>query len=635
MANNSIVDRVHDFLVQYPPFTRMSETQVRSLAELVHIRYARPQEVLFRQGDQPGEYCYLVREGAIRIQQEDTLIDLCDEGDLFGVRPLLAADHYLADAVVEEEALLYELPVQALKQIMEEHAAVALFFAADFAAGRAHYQQAITATGEGLKAWQQLGGSEGALLAPIGIDAEKTVITTSPANTIQHAAQRMRDHGVGSVVVVNDQQHPIGIITDTDLRNRIATGEVPISASVESFMHHPVVTIAPHATLADCLMTMAQYRVHHLVATEQGTDQSPVAGIISDHDLLLELGNHPALYLKEIRKVTTAEELKAIRDRFDRLLQEYLIQQVDIQFIARMATAINDALTQRCIALAEKSLPPAPAGTWCWWLLGSGARSEQLIRTDQDHALLFESPQPDAMRAWLLRLAEIVSQSLETIGFVRDPAGVSATNPDWCLSMPEWQEQFYQWIHQPEAHNLLLSTIFFDYRPVYGDHDLSRQFTAWLYPELDKQDLFLGYMAKNALQNPSPLGFFRQFLLESSGHHADEFDLKLRVMLPFVDAARVLTMPHQIQGLNSTLERYRALAEKEPKNKALFEEAALAFEVLLRLRARFGFARQHTGRYIDIDALPKLERQMLRNIFKTLKTLQQLLEVRFQLNYIR
>lgn len=635
MAKNSIVDRVKAFLEAYPPFTRMTTTEVQLLAEQVSIRYARPQEVLFQQGDRPGAVCYLVREGAVRIQQEGTLIDLCDEGDLFGVRPLIADDNYLADAVVEEEALLYELPVQVLKQVMADNAAVALFFAADFAAGRSQYQQAMSAAGEGIKVWQTGGDTEGALLAPIAIDAQKTVISTSSSHTIQEAAQRMRDHRVGSIIVVDKEQYPVGIITDTDLRNRIATGEVQLTAPVATLMHHPVVTIAPHATLADCLMTMAQHRVHHLVATEDGTNQSPVAGIISDHDLLLELGNHPALYLKEIRKVTTAEELKAIRDRFDRLLQTYLKQQVDIQFIARMATSINDALTQRCIELAKSNMPAAPEGEWCWWQLGSGARSEQLIRTDQDHALLFESSKPDAMRAWLLKLAEEVSQYLEIIGFVPDPAGVSATNPKWCLSISEWKEQFHQWIHQPEAHNLLLSTIFFDYRPVFGSVDLSRQFTDWLYSELGKQDLFLGYMAKNALQNPSPLGFFRQFLLESSGNHEDEFDLKLRVMLPFVDAARVITLEHKIQGINSTVERYMALAEKEPKNKALFEEAALSFEVLLRLRARFGFAGHHTGRYINIEALTKLERQMLRNIFKTLKALQQVLEVRFQLNYIR
>lgn len=635
MANNSIVDRVKAFLEQFPPFSRMSAKEVLLLAEQVHIRYARPNEVLFRQGDEPGAVCYLVREGAVRIQQQETLIDLCDEGDLFGVRPLMAHDKYLADAVVEEEALLYALPIALLKQIMADNAAVALFFAADFAAGRSHYQRAVTDSAAGMRAWQQPADTEGTLLATIGIVVEKTVVTTPAAHAIQAAAQRMRDHRVGSIIVVNDQQHPIGILTDTDLRNRIATGELSTSEPVTSLMQQPVITIPTTATLADCLMTMAQHRVHHLVATEDGTDQSPIAGIVSDHDLLLELGNHPALYLKEIRKVTTAVELRAIRDRFDRLLQAYLKQQVDIHFIARMATAINDALTKRCIELAHEALDPAPTDRWCWWQLGSGARSEQLIRTDQDHALLFDHSEPEVMRAWLLQLANKVSKAMEIIGFLPDPAGVSAANPKWCLSIAEWKGQFHRWIHQPEAHNLLLSTIFFDYRPVYGDVALSEQFTDWLYPELSKQDLFLGYLAKNALQNPSPLGFFRQFLLESSGNHEDKFDLKLRVMLPFVDAARVLTLAEKIRGINSTIERYRALAEKEPNNKSLYTEAALAYEVLLRLRTRFGFAGHHTGRYIDIEVLSKLERQLLRSIFQTLKALQQVLQVRFQLNYIR
>lgn len=155
------------------------------------------------------------------------------------------------------------------------------------------------------------------------------------------------------------------------------------------------------------------------------------------------------------------------------------------------------------------------------------------------------------------------------------------------------------------------------------------------YKALKKQPKFLSFMAKDALTNPPPLSFFRQFMVEKSGEHKDAFDLKLKAMLPLVDAARVLTLYHALVGINNTPQRFRQIAKLEPANAELFEEAAASFEILQGFRARFAISDGYIGRYISPDKLSKLERQTLRNIFSIISEVQQLLEVRFQLAYLK
>ena len=147
--------------------------------------------------------------------------------------------------------------------------------------------------------------------------------------------------------------------------------------------------------------------------------------------------------------------------------------------------------------------------------------------------------------------------------------------------------------------------------------------------------MFLAQLVENALSTPPPLSFFRNFMVERNGEHEDEFDLKLRAMIPLADAARVLTLDHELVGENSTIRRFHRLAALETGHRELFEEAAVAYEILTKIRARFGLKHRDIGRYIDPEALNKLDRQTLRNIFAAVKELQDVLKVRFPAGRVR
>ena len=100
------------------------------------IVYADRNEILFKENDPPGQYLYLVREGSVNLSLNQEVIDICDEGDLFGVRSMLSGKHYVLDALATSESLLYLIPIQTFKEVVENNSAVALYFAAELASGQ-------------------------------------------------------------------------------------------------------------------------------------------------------------------------------------------------------------------------------------------------------------------------------------------------------------------------------------------------------------------------------------------------------------------------------------------------------------------------------------------------------------------
>ncbi len=642
---NTISTRIYDFLKDFPPFNLFEPDQLKRISAAVTVRYCRPNEFIFQQGEHPAKSIFVVREGAVHLvrteEGQEILVDECDEGDIFGIRPLINDDNYALSAKAVEESLLYVVNVEGNVESWSANPKVAHYFISSFAEGlRRNYDTGFR--NQLFIEKDRLIDGHFHLVEIQSLDHSKKPVTCPPKTTIREAAARMSGEEVSSIIVVDEQFHPLGIITDKDLRKKVATGFVPINKWVDEIMSKPVITSRKEMTVADAQMDMVKYRIHHLCMTEDGTPGSPVVGVISEHDLLVVQGNNPAILIREIRRSKKATELKNIRERSETLLQKYVYQEVAIAYISSLMTEINDALITRVIGICEEQLAgegiPAPAVPYCWLTIGSQGREEQLLRTDQDSALVFadvpEAEHP-AVKAYFLTLSGRVTTLLNECGFDYCPGDMMASNPKWCSSLFDWKNQFTQWIFEPTPEAVLHGEIFFDYRAVYGDKTLADALTEHIFEAVGRQTIFLSFLAKAALQNPSPLTFFRGFVVERSGEHKDEFDIKSRAMMPLADAARVLILGAKVGRINNTIKRFEKLAELEPNNAELYRQAADAYGLLMRYRALQGLRNRNSGRYFKPSELSKMERINLRNSFQPIQELQSLLNMRYQLAYMR
>ncbi|HLO54645.1 MAG TPA: DUF294 nucleotidyltransferase-like domain-containing protein [Saprospiraceae bacterium] len=631
---NEIVHRVYDFLKEYPPFNLLPKEAILKISSHVVVKFLPDKTILFKIGELPPSIFYIVNEGAIHLHQEDgQMVDHCDEGDVFGIRPLLAESPYLLTAQSSEDTILYCVRTEDFLPYLTHHPKILAFLASNFAvgAGNMFFKKSTTAKSTN----NNIG--ENVFTELFTIDTQKSPIYCHIHHTIQEAAVIMATHQIGSIVVCDEDIRPIGIVTDKDLRIKVVAGDIRKKENISLIMSAPVICVKPGLSIAELQILMIKNRINHLAVTQDGTIHGKLIGVVSEHDLVVQQADNPSILIREIRKSQSGEQLKRVRDKVERLIKKYIDQEVSIPFITQVVSSINDEIIQQAIKISESKLGKEIYKDikYCWLALGSEGREEQLLRTDQDNALIYKQDNtiPD-IKEKCIRLAKEVTAILHEVGYEYCPADMMASNPAWCQSVEEWQQTFHRWIYQPGEKEIMMCTIFFDYRPVYGDVSLANTLTNYIFTTLDKQEVFLHLLAKNALENPAPLSFFRNFIVEKNGEHKDSFDIKLRAMMPLTDAARLLMLASRNSGENNTCNRFLALADIEPQNAELYRMAADAYEILIRIRTKNGFKKGDSGRYIQPDEMDKMDRLLLRNAFQPIDELQKMIKVRFQLGGI-
>lgn len=114
----------------------------------------------------------------------------------------------------------------------------------------------------------------------------KPVIVVDPDSSVSYALTLMRRRGIHSVVVnIGDNNSAYGIITTTDIRDKIAAADRnPAEIAVREIMSGPLVLAKPDWTLKECSQTMQEHNIHHLpVADEHGA----LIGLISTTDIFM------------------------------------------------------------------------------------------------------------------------------------------------------------------------------------------------------------------------------------------------------------------------------------------------------------------------------------------------------------
>ncbi len=309
-----------------------------------------------------------------------------------------------------------------------------------------------------------------------------------------------------------------------------------------------------------------------------------------------------------------------------RALAERLREQgLRAESVTRVITALDDLLTQRLIEVCGGA-PVVQAAGACWIALGSQGRAEQTLSTDQDNGIMFaDSDDPEAQRRVLLPFARKVNQALDRGGFALCRGDIMAGNPTWCLSVSEWRARFVEWIDRADPKALLNAAIFFDFRPIYGNHALALELRTWLAAYAPDRGRFLLQLTRNALDNHPPLGLVRDFVLARSGEHPDTLDLKINGVQPFVEAARVYALASGTTATN-TLERLAAAGAARNIPAVEIEAWCEAFRFIQTLRLRLNAAQNARGEplhnHLNPATLNDLQRRILREALRQARKLQ-------------
>ncbi|WP_231494623.1 DUF294 nucleotidyltransferase-like domain-containing protein [Bordetella petrii] len=611
-----------DFLRAHPPFDALPDDVLENLASAIDVSYYKAGEQIIELG-QPSGHWYVVRSGAVEVYRRDgTLYNRLTSGGYFGESGLLRHGRVRFPAKALEDSLVYLIPGPAFLDLFESHDAFADYVELE---DHARLRQVMSRRED----------ANDLSSATVDTLVTREPVTLERSATAHDAAQRMTQEGVSSLLIVDDNPDvagtPLlsGILTDRDLRTRLLAPGLPLDTPVADIMTPNVVTVAHNQLVFEAMLAMLRHNVHHLPVMKH---QRPL-GIVVLSDIIRYESRNSLFLVGSIFRAQNTDELAALvpdmRASFTRMVAE----DASAHMVGSAMSAIGRAVKQRLLELAEAELGPPPV-PYCFLALGSMARQEQLIVTDQDNALILDNSF-DAARhdAWFKALSTFVSNGLARCGYTYCTGGVMATNEKWRQPLAAWERLFTDWIERPTPESLLHAGIFFDLDGVWGRTDWAVHLRKLIARKARGNTRFLACMARNALLRTPPLGFFKDFVVECDGRHTRAINLKRRGTAPLADLIRVHALAIGSQALNS-FDRLREIIDAgilpQGRGQDLYDALEFISTVRARNQADEIAANNEPDNSIEPETLSDFERKSLRDAFLILSNAQKYLKFRYQ-----
>ncbi|MEN8177620.1 MAG: putative nucleotidyltransferase substrate binding domain-containing protein [Pseudomonadota bacterium] len=610
---------IRDFLTQHPPFDSLPDERLNLLPRSLEIRYLR-RDSSFPPSDATNKYLYIIRSGVVDLlDDDDHLIEKLDEGDIYTIPCQLVDLGRATRGIAVEDTLIYLLPCQVLQELRNAEPEFNLHFSESM---RERLKQAVSTIQE------TMNPNDLSLLSQeVSNLLNKAPVLVAADTSIKDTAQVMTDRNVSSIMLMQQNQL-VGMITDSDLRRRCVASNVSPDEPASRIMSRSLETIQKGALLQQALMTMTRLHVDHLPVM----DGNQVVGMLTASDFARQQTTNTAFIATEIRKSNGLEDLVNASNRLPELQLQLANSGITALHIGEFISSITDSITIRLLELAETELGPPPT-PYTWLCGGSQARHEQSSHSDQDNALLISDEMRGEHKPYFATLADRVCDGLNACGFVYCPGAAMASNPSWRQPLKYWRHYFKDWIENPEPKSLMLSSIFFDLRPVHGDRSLFKELQQDILAKTRNNGIFTAFMAANALQFRPPLGFFRTFVLIHGGDHDDTFDIKHRGIVPITDIARVLALSQGLPQTNTT-ERLRAASATNALSSEMGANLEDALEFIASLRIRHQAEQIRLGlkpdNYLPPQDLSELERRHLKDAFSVIQDMQNTLENRYQ-----
>jgi CBS domain-containing protein len=608
---------IMEFLRQRAPFRDLPPAVLETVAASTDVAYfkAGTRIMVF---DEPVADWHVIRSGVVEVyRRTGELYDRLTTGDYFGQFGLLRNKRVRFPATALEDTLVYLIPEALFTELFEHHESFADQVELE---DLTRLQQTVA----------RQTASNQLMTSRVDSLIQRQHLSVPASLPMTEVAQRMNEAAVTCVLVVTEaDQSLLGIVTDKDIRIRLVAAALPYNTPVGDIMTTRIASIDDHQYLFEAMLMMLRNNVHHLPVLRHGR---PI-GVVTLPDIIRYESQNSLFVVRSIFRARNIDELKVLKPQVQACFSRMVAEDANSHMIGTAMSVIGRSFKQRLLELAEEQLGPPPV-PYCFLALGSMAREEQLIVTDQDNALILDNGyDPTIHEDYFVRLATFVCNGLDQCGYALCRGGIMATNPQWRKTLDEWQYSFRDWIENPAREVLLNTFIFFDLQGVWGQIQWAQQLNEFVADKASKSPLFLANMARGALGRTPPLGFFRNFVMEEDGVHSRTINMKRRGTAPLADLIRVHALAMGSRAHNS-FDRLRDLGEANFLPPGIAADLGNALELIAMVRIRHQARDLQAGREpdnnIEPDNLADFERKTLRDAFKVLSNAQKSLRYRYQ-----
>jgi CBS domain-containing protein len=604
------MEHLDTFLAGHPPFEALAPEQLRDLIGQAALLEQDPGAVLLVEDGPPATGLWAIVTGSMDVVHSGEVIQVLEPGECFGHPSLLTGMPPAFTVRAREPSSCLVFGRDAARTVLATEAGVA------YVAGS--LRKRLTRAGHTVHGLHDVGTTPVSAIMRAPVFAE-------PAQTVRDAAQRLgEDHLQALLVTMPDES--VGILTDAELRAAVAAGRLDADAPAQTLARAPAPTVPMRQLAIEATVDMLAAGVEHMAVL----DGDQICGVLSAADLL-GLDAHGPIGLRHT--ILGAADVDVLVQAVSHLPQLFLTLSragVPSRDLGRVLSLAHDAVVARLIDFSIWTHGPAPL-PWAWLDMGSAARREFTLASDQDNALAYARPAPgspltpDAADAYFERLGRDVNTGLERCGIGLDNNGVMAGNRRWRMSKPDWLQTFDECLVQPDESHLVRATVAFDFRPAAGGLVIAADLTARIRAARDHPP-FMRLMARAAAGFPVALGFRGQLSTDDDGH----LDIKRGAIIPVVNLVRYHALSAGVT-ISPTLDRIEGVAMAG--GLAADEAAALseAYEVITRVRfehhAQLIAAGRSPDNLLDPGALTPITRADLREALHTVRRTQKRLPV--------
>ena len=442
------------------------------------------------------------------------------------------------------------------------------------------------------------------------------------------ACRLLADNDLTNALVLDNssEERRIGMFTTTDLRDALLLPVAPRDLPVARAARYDLITVRSDAAVYDALLMMIRHRVHRLLVM----DDDRVVGVLGQLDLMGFVSNHSHLIALQVAQAQTIDALRAAALQTDGLIAVLHDGGARIEVIASLVSEINSQVFARLWSLLAS---PQLVSNSCLIVMGSEGRGEQVLKTDQDNALLLRD-------GYLCtELADVVARfnaCLIEFGYPPCPGDIMLTNTRWRQPVAAFRETVRQWFYGEAPDAAMHLAIFLDARCVAGDARLLSDVRSFLHGIASDSDAAMARFAQAVDQFGEPAGWWSRL---ASLRERDEevFDLKKAGTFPIVHGVRALALQAHL-GDTTTLARVRALEKAGRLGVDLARDLVDALHFLMGLKLRHNLRQRSAGEPVDnlvrLSQFGMLERDQLKDSLAIIKRFRQFLRQHFHLDLL-
>ncbi len=607
----------NNFIKGIHPFENLTKVELEEFSNNIDIIYLKKGEVLQKEKEEPKNLYFIIK-GLVQELYEDEVISIYSNKEFFD--PISLIENFSKNSfVTAQETICYSLPRDIFIKTLRKNRALESFFFQSIS-------QKLNANINNEKNKELTN----IMLAKVKDANLHRAVIVPYETSIYEAVKTIKKEKVPTLLL-KDTGGQIYIVTDSDFREKVILNRMDFDEIVGKISNSGIKYVNENDFLFNAQLIMTQHGLKRLVVVNNDDE---IVGIIDQISLSSFFATHTFSVSNEIDKAETIEELKNASKSFIKIIKSLNAKGVKVEFISKLINQLNRKMMNK---LFNITAPNELKDKACLVVMGSEGRGEQVLKTDQDNALII-SDDCTLSDEEILKYTHKYTEYLVDFGFPRCEGNIMVSNPYWCRREKDFKDLIYEWIMKPSGDNFMNLAIFYDALAVTNDRKLLDNLKEYLFKIGSTSKTFYMHFAKIIMDFDVPLGFFDGFVFNSDDkEHKNEIDIKRGGIFIIVQSIRSLSLENKILRSN-TQKRIKELNKLNLIDDEFASELSQAFNFFLTIKLKSNLQKLDSGEKIDNfinpDNLTTMEKDLLKDSFKIVNKLKKKLEMHYKLNYV-